>query len=309
MNIAIILPAHNEELTIRETIEDFHKYCPTGTIVVVNNNSQDQTETIAKATLERLKCGFLLRERRQGKGFAVRSGLKAIKADIYVLADADTTYKAKDLEKLLQPILLDDADMVVGDRFALNHYQKENTRMFHNLGNKLVITLINLLFKAKLHDIMSGYRVFSRNFIQSFPLMSVGFELETEMTLHALDSRMRVQEVPITYVNRPAGSFSKLHTFHDGTKVLSLIVMIFKDYRPFLFFSSLSCVFFLLALYAGSPVILEYVQTKYIAHIPLAILATGLVLLAVNSFTAGIILETLVRFHRKEWELTNKYFD
>lgn len=225
-----------------------------------------------------------------------------------MLVDADFTYKSIDLPKLLGPIISGEADMVVGDRHKTGAYKKENKRKFHNLGNILVKNFINFLFSTNLNDIMSGYRVMTRKFVKNFPLLSSGFEVETEISLHAVDKRFKVIEIPITYVDRPAGSFSKLNTYLDGFKVIKTIIWIFKYYKPFLFFGSLTMLFFFTGAITAYPVLEEYYYTKYIKHVPLAILTMGLMVMSLLSFSIGLVLDTIVKFHKFDYELRlNQY--
>ncbi|MEQ9366660.1 MAG: glycosyltransferase family 2 protein [Leptospirales bacterium] len=302
--IAILIPAYNEELTIAPCIKDMHRHCPEAEIVVINNNSGDATEKIARETLGKLKCpARVINEYAQGKAYAIRRAFQIVDADVFVMTDADTTYEGSDLSRLLEPVLAGRADMVVGDRHATGAYKAENKRSFHGFGNHLVKGIINILFRSDLHDIMSGYRVLSGKFVKLFPILSAGFEIETEMTLHALDKRYRIVEIPIQYKDRPAGSFSKLNTFRDGFRVLSYIFTIFRYYRPFIFFASLGALFFISSLAAGFPVVAEYIQTRFVAHVPLAILSTGLMILSVLSFAIGLILDALAKIHRTQYEL------
>jgi glycosyltransferase involved in cell wall biosynthesis len=301
--IAIILPAFNEEATIRETVHDFHAHLPAAEIVVVDNNSSDRTQARVEEAARGVAGGVrLIFEKRQGKAFALKRAFHEVEADVYVVADADLTYPAKDLAALLGPVLADEADMVVGDRLARGRYARENKRSFHDLGNRLVRLIINVLFAARMNDIMSGYRVLSRGFVKSFPMLSGGFEVETEITLHALDKRFRVLELPVEYRDRPVGSASKLNTFRDGYRVLRTILLVFKDYKPFVFFSALSALFFAGSLACGAPVILEFIRIRFITHVPLALLATGLMILSLMMFCVGLILDTVARYHRFDYE-------
>jgi len=250
--IAIILPAYNEELTIEKVILDFHQNFPDASVYVIDNNSNDSTNRIAKTVLKENNIrGDVIFVKRQGKANAMKIAFNKINADIYVMADADYTYFGHDLEKLLVPVVSGEYDLVVGNRFTDSGYEKENKRKFHNFGNNLVKKIINLLFNADMKDIMSGYRVLSRNFVKNYPIMCEGFEIETEMTLHCLDKRFSIIEIPITYKDRIEGSFSKLNTFKDGFRVLKTIFNIFKDYRPLLFFSTLSSIFFIAGAVLG----------------------------------------------------------
>ena len=295
MKIALILPAYNEEMTIEATVRAFHVALPEAAIWVINNRSSDETESIALATLSSLGClGGVLNESRKGKGNAVRRAFLEINADFYVLADADLTYPADRVRDLLAPVLEGRADMVVGDRLSAGHYAAENKRALHGIGNRLVRSLVNGLFNAELADIMSGYRVFNRRFVKNYPILVEGFEIETDMTLHALDKRYRIVEIPVEYKDRPAGSISKLNTFSDGARVLFVIMQILRYYKPFVFFGWLSILFFLAGLIAAVPVIQDWIQYQYIRHVPLAILATGLEIVAASMFGVGLILDSIV---------------
>lgn len=302
--IAIVLPAYNEELTVCATIEDFYRELPDAAIWVVNNCSTDATEQLARDTLQRLGCkGGVVNEARPGKGNAVRRALLDIDADVYVLADADLTYPASDVHALLRPVIQGAADMVVGDRHSQGRYALENKRALHGFGNRLVRDLVNWLFSATLADIMSGYRVFNRRFVKSYPILVEGFEIETDMTLHALDKRFRIVEVPSQYRDRPEGSFSKLNTVKDGVRVLSTIWNILRYYRPMLFFGACAGMFAVLGLVAAIPVIDDWVREQYIRHVPLAILATGLELVSVALASIGLMLDSICQQDRRRFEL------
>jgi len=302
-NIAIILPAYNEELTIASTIEAFYAQLPDANIVVIDNNSKDNTGIVASQTLEKLKTrGKVITELRQGKGNAVRRGFMDIDADIYIMADADLTYPADRVHDLIAPILNNEADMVVGDRLSGGHYKSENKRNFHGFGNNLVKWLINNLFKAKLKDIMSGYRAFNKRFVKNYPIMVEGFQVETDLTLHALDKRFRIHEMVIEYKDRPEGSFSKLNTFSDGAKVLFTISSILRHYRPFAFFGSLALIFCLSGLVSSIPVFQDWILHKYIFHVPLALLAVAFELLAAISFAVALILDSVAHQNKLSFE-------
>lgn len=301
--IAIILPAYNEALTIAATIEAFHGACPEARIVVVNNNSKDRTAALARETLDRLKAnGEVIDEYRQGKGNAVRRAFMECDADVYVMADADCTYPAGRIGDLIRPVLEGRADMVVGDRHSGGDYHRENKRTFHNFGNDLVKGLVNRLFHAKLSDIMSGYRAFSRTFVKSYPIMFEGFQLETDITLHALDKRFRILEIPVEYVDRPPDSFSKLDTFGDGAKVLFAITQILRYYRPLFFFTCVSLSIALLGLIAALPVFSDWVNYRFIYHVPLAVLAAALEMVAVFSMGIGLVLDSITRQDKMRFE-------
>ncbi len=301
--IAIILPAYNESLTIKETILSFYDELPTANIVVIDNNSDDDTSKIALQTFEQYDInGTLLYEKKQGKANAVRFAFKQIKADIYVMADADMTYPASQIHVLIKPIQQEYCDMVVGDRLSAGDYKKENKRPFHNIGNHLVKTMVNKLFNSNISDIMSGYRAFSKKFVQNYPILVEGFELETDMTLHALDKRFNIKEIAINYKDRPDGSFSKLNTFNDGAKVIFTIIKVFRYYRPLLFFGLLSLFFAFLSLVSSIPVFDDWFRYQYIYHVPLAILATGLGLISIIFISLGITLDAIAHQHKIEFE-------
>ena len=301
--IAIILPAYNEEATIEKTIESFHKEIPQAEFFIINNNSKDKTEIVARETLGKLLVrGKIINEFRQGKGNAIRRAFAEIDADVYVVADADLTYPAYQVHELIQPVIEGTADMVVGDRHSKGNYQRENKRRFHNFGNWLVQALVNRLFDASLVDIMTGYRAFSRRFVKSYPILVEGFEIETDMTLHALDKRLRILEIPIDYKDRPNGSVSKLNTIQDGIKVVKTITNVFRYYRPMAFFGFISIFMAFSGLLAGIPVINEWIMIHYIHHVPLAILATGLEIIAIVFAAIGLILDSITHMDKRNFE-------
>jgi glycosyltransferase involved in cell wall biosynthesis len=292
--IAVLVPCYNEEITIKKVIDDFKKELPSSNIYVYDNNSSDNTYQIA------LDNGAIVRkEYRQGKGNVIRSMFADIDADVYVMIDGDDTYPAEFVHNVIKPIINGEADMVVGDRHSNGTYQQENKRALHNFGNHLVKGLINKLFKCNLEDIMSGYRAFNKKFVKNIPVNSDGFEIETEMTLHALDRKFTIKEIPIEYRDRPEGSESKLNTFSDGFRVLKTILWVFKDYKPLVFFSLVSLLFFMLSLIVGIPVINEFINTSLISKIPSAILAVGLMLISIIALFSGFILDTIVKHHKE----------
>lgn len=301
--IAVVLPAYNEELTIVDTIKDFHMALPEAEIWVINNRSVDATERLAKEAILNLKCsGGVINELRPGKGNAVRRAFLDIKADIYVLADADMTYPANQARQLIAPVADGQADMVVGDRHTKGHYAAENKRPMHGFGNGLVRMLVNSLFRAKLADIMSGYRVFNRRFVKSYPILVDGFEIETDMTLHALDKRFRIVEIPVVYRDRPEGSFSKLNTLRDGARVLKSIGNILRYYRPMVFFGGAGVVSAILGMLAAAPVVNDWLTHRFIYHVPLAILATGFEIVAIVMFAVGLMLDSIVHQDKRNFE-------
>lgn len=303
--IAVVLPAYNEAQTIETTIRDFHRANPDALLCVVDNNSSDNTAEVVTRVFRSIpNCrSLLLRESRQGKAFAVRRAFTELDADIYVMADADATYAGADLERLIQPVQDGEADMVVGDRQSAGDYERENKRPLHLLGNRLVCGLINRLFQAKLRDILSGYRVFSRVFVKTFPVLSDGFELETELTLHAVDKRFRVIELPITYKDRPAGSHSKLSTLSDGRKVLTTLFSILRHNKPLLFFGTISLLLFLLGIAIGLIPVWEFFRTGLILHIPSAILASGMMICSLVTLAIALILDSVARIDKQNFEL------
>ena len=301
--IAILIPCYNEEITVAKVITDFKKELPDALIYVYNNNSTDNTLQIA------YENGAIVKnEYRQGKGNVVRNMFRDIDADVYVLVDGDNTYPANMVHQLIKPILMETADMVVGDRISNGTYKKQNKRLFHDFGNGMVKYTINRLFKTNLKDVMSGYRAFSRTFVKNIPILSKGFEVETEMTLHALDKRFIIKEIPIEYKDRPNKSKSKLNTFTDGYKVIKTIIKMLKDYKPLKFFLSIAIIFFVLGLIIGIPVIYEYILTRYITKVPSAVLSTGLMIFSVIIAQCGVILDTVVKDDKEKYEIElNKY--
>lgn len=310
VQVAVILPSYNEEQTIAETISEFHQYLPNASIWVINNRSSDKTSDRALAALDNMACqGGVINEWRPGKGNAVRRGFLDVDADIYVLVDADRTYPASQAQQLIAPVVAGEADMVVGDRHSAGHYAVENKRAWHGFGNQLVRSLVNSLFQANLADIMSGYRVFSRRFVKSYPILVEGFEIETDMTLHALDKRFRILEIPVEYRDRPTGSVSKLNTFRDGARVLKTIGNILRYYRPMAFFGSAALAVLLLGIAAGVPVFQDWIEERYIRHIPLAILASGLGIVGIVLAAVGLILDSISHQDKRNFERGLLHYD
>ena len=296
--IAVLIPCYNEELTIEKVIKDFKKELPEAKIYVYNNNSKDRTPEIAREN-----GAIVVNEYKQGKGNVVRSQFRDIDADIYVMVDGDDTYPAEFVHELIKAVTSGQADMAIGDRLSNGTYQKENKRHFHEFGNNLVRKTINVLFKTDLKDIMTGYRVFNKRFVKNMPVMSPNFEIETEMSLYALDKRYTIKEIPIIYRDRPEGSTSKLNTIDDGIKVVKTIIKMFKDYQPFKFFGIIALIFFLVGILIGLPVLIEFFKTSYITKVPSAILATGVMILSMLALQCGIILDTITRQNRENYEL------
>ena len=296
--IAVLIPCYNEEATISTVIADFRRELPEAEIYVYDNNSTDTTYELAVA------CGAIVKkEPRQGKGNVIRQMFFDIDADYYLMVDGDDTYPAEAVHGLLDKLRSGEADMVIGDRLSNGTYFDENKRPFHDFGNNLVKNTITLLYKTKIRDVMTGYRGFNRIFVKSFPIMSSGFQIETELTIHALDKKFKLVELPIDYRDRPEGSESKLNTFSDGFKVIMMIVKMWKDYKPLMFFGIWTFFFFVFGLFAGVPVIREYMLTHFITRVPSAILSTGLMILALLSLVTGLILDTVVTNAKKEYEL------
>ncbi|WP_049723061.1 glycosyltransferase family 2 protein [Gilvimarinus polysaccharolyticus] len=302
--IAVILPAYNESATIAPTIEAFYAQLPDAEFIVVDNNSSDDTGAIAQSTIQRLGArGHVINEPRQGKGNAVRRAFLTIDADIYILADADLTYPAEQVHELIQPVAQGHADMVVGDRHSGGQYSSENKRLFHSFGNTLVQWLVNRLFGASLVDIMSGYRVFNRTFVKSYPILVEGFQVETDMTLHSLHRRMRIIEIPVAYRDRPVGSESKLNTFADGARVIFTIAQILRYYRPLIFFMTLSFIFAAAGFIAALPVFHDWITERYIHHVPLAVLAAAFEIVAFLLLAVALILDSITHHEKMRTEL------
>ncbi len=296
--IAIILPAYNESLTVAATMLAFHKELPHSRIYVIDNNSSDDTQNIARKTFEEHSIpGAVIVEKRQGKGNAVRRAFLDVKATAYLLADADCTYPADQAAEMLLPILQNEADMVIGDRLSGGDYRRENTRPLHNFGNKLVQRLVNFVGDSNFNDIMTGYRALSEPFTQTYPLLVEGFQIETDITLFATQARLRCKEIPIKYINRPEGSYSKLSTLSDGFNVLLTIFKIMRYYRPLQFFSAIAFFICITGLVLGAPVVSEFIKTGYITKIPTAILAAALEIIAANLLSIGLTLDTLTYQH------------
>lgn len=296
--VAVLIPCYNEAVTIGKVIDDFKRVLPDADIYVYDNNSKDDTAAIAE------EHGAIVRtEPRQGKGNVVRQMFREIDADYYIMVDGDDTYPAEAAPRLLEPLMNDTADMTVGDRLSNGTYGEENDRAFHGFGNNLVRWLIKVIYGYAFDDVMTGYRAFNRIFVKTMPVLSEGFQIETELSIHAVDKRFRIADVPIEYRDRPEGSYSKLSTFGDGAKVLRAIASLFKDHKPMAFFGWLALILIVLGLIAGIPVIAEYFQTGLVPRFPTAILAIALVICGALSFTAGIILDTVAKTGRKQWEL------
>ena len=295
--IAVLIPCYNEAKTIEKVVKDYKKVLPEADVYVYDNNSVDKTDKIAK------KAGAIVRyEYKQGKGNVIRSMFRDIEADCYLMVDGDDTYPAKNAKEMCNLILKGKADMVIGDRLSSTYF-KENKRRFHNFGNKLVRFLINKLFKNKIKDIMTGYRAFSYEFVKGFPVLSKGFEIETEMTIHAVDKNFKVAEIPIEYRDRPEGSKSKLNTYKDGFKVLKTIAMLFKEYKPGTFFNLIASIFFIVGIIIIIPPFAEYFKTGLVPKFPSLIVGCFSITIALLNVVTGIILEVIAKKHKQLYEL------
>ncbi|MBQ2719830.1 MAG: glycosyltransferase [Clostridia bacterium] len=294
--IAVLLPCYNEEATVEKVVRDFLRVLPTATVYVYNNNSTDRTAEIA-AAIDPSRV-VVRNEYRQGKGNVIRSMFRDIEADCYLMADGDDTYPAEHAPELCAAVLEEGYDMAIGDRLSSTYYE-ENKRPFHNTGNRLVKWLVNRLFHGNVKDIMTGYRAFSYAFVKSVPVLSRGFEVETEMTIHALDRRLRIVEIPVQYRDRPEGSVSKLNTVRDGLRVLKTIFFMCRDYRPMFFFTLFALLFFGAGCGFFIPVLIEYFQTGLVPRLPTLIVAVLLFLSALLSFATGNILDVIIKRDRQ----------
>jgi len=295
--IAVLLPCYNEEKTIGKVVRDFREWLPDAAIYVYDNNSTDKTAILAK------KAGAIVRrESKQGKGHVIRRMFREIDAECYIMADGDDTYPAEFAPQIAEAVLNHNSDMVIGDRLSSTYFT-ENNRLFHNTGNRVVRYSINLLFKSNIRDIMTGYRGFSYQFIKSFPVLSKGFEIETEMTIHAIDKNMQVENIIVDYRDRPEGSESKLNTITDGIKVIKTIISLLKNYRPMMFFSAISTVLFAIGIVLMIPVVITFFETGLVPRFPTLIFAVFLWLAAIQSFFAGLILDVTKQKNRHDFEM------
>ena len=295
--IAVLIPCYNESKTIEKVVKDYKKALPEADIYVYDNNSKDGTDEIAK------KAGAIVRyEHRQGKGNVIRTMFREIDADCYLMIDGDDTYPADNAREMCDQVLSGKADMVIGDRLSSTYFT-ENKRPFHNFGNVLVRKLINWIFKNKVNDIMTGYRAFSYEFVKGFPVLSKGFEIETEMTIHAVDKNFKLVEMPVQYRDRPEGSVSKLNTYSDGFKVLKTIATLFKEYRPALFFNIVALVFLIIGFVLGVPVFIDYFKTGLVERFPSLIVAWFSLTIALLLWITGMILQVIVKKEKQRYEL------
>lgn len=296
--ICLLIPCYNEEATVAKVVSDFRRCLPEMEIYVYDNNSTDGTAREALGAGARVVA-----EPAQGKGNVVRSMFRDIDADAYVMVDGDDTYPAEALMRVLQPVLDGRADMVIGDRLSNGSYERENRRNFHSLGNNLVRSAVNRFFGTSLSDIMTGYRAFSYQFVKSFPVLSKGFEIETEMTIHALDKNLSVRSVQVEYRDRPADSPSKLNTYSDGMKVLRTIVRLYKEYRPMSFFGLLAALMALVSVILFIPIFAEYLHTGLVPRFPTLIVCGVMGTMALLLWVCGLILDTVAKKHRQLFEI------
>ena len=297
MTIAVLIPCYNEAKTIAKVVRDYRAALPEADIYVYDNNSTDHTDDIAR------EAGAIVRyEYRQGKGNVIRSMFREIDADCYLMIDGDDTYPAENAREMVNLVLERKVDMVVGDRLSATYYT-ENKRPFHNMGNWLVKGLVNTIFKGSVSDIMTGYRAFSYQFVKSFPVLSKGFEIETEMTIHALDKNLSVQSVQVEYRDRPADSPSKLNTYSDGMKVLRTIVRLYKEYRPMSFFGLRAALMALVSVILFIPIFAEYLHTGLVPRFPTLIVCGVMGTMALLLWVCGLILDTVAKKHRQLFEI------
>ena len=295
--IAVLIPCYNESQTIAKVVKDYREALPEAVIYVYDNNSTDHTDEAAR------EAGAIVRyEYRQGKGNVIRSMFRDIDAECYLMIDGDDTYPAENARSMVNHILSGRADMVIGDRLSSTYFT-ENKRPFHNTGNRLVRGLINTIFTSDIKDIMTGYRAFNYEFVKSFPILSKGFEIETEMSIHALDRNFKLLEVPVTYRDRPAGSVSKLNTYKDGFRVLKTIARLFRDYKPFAFFGWLGLLCFIIATIFFVPVLQAYFSTGLVAKFPTLIVCSGIYVVSFLLWMSGLILDVIAKKHRQLFEL------
>ncbi|MBV5328917.1 MAG: glycosyltransferase, partial [Chlorobium sp.] len=300
--IAVLIPCYNEELTVGTVVAKFREAIPHAKIYVFDNNSTDKTAENA------VKAGaIVVREMRQGKGYVVRAMFERIDADIYIMADGDDTYPIEMAKEMIHPIAIGEADMTVGDRLSNKSYQNAARRgQLGSYGNYIFTQIVNILFRCSLRDIFSGYRAFNRKFVKSIPILSDGFQVETEMTLFALDKRLQISEISIVFTERPEGSESKLNTFKDGFYILNKIIRICKDYRPIQFYGTISLLLFLTSFWMGVPIIINFLNTGLVPRFPTAFLCSSLMILSMLSLSIGLVLHTVTVHSRAAYELLFK---
>ena len=295
--IAVLIPCYNEAMTIEKIVKEYKRFLPEATVYVYDNNSTDGTDEIARA------AGAVVRyEYQQGKGNVIRRMFREIDAECYIMTDGDDTYPVEIAPEMAELVLIRNADMVVGDRLSSTYFN-ENKRPFHNFGNSIVRKSINKLFKGNIKDIMTGYRAFSYNFVKTFPVLSKGFEIETEMSIHAIDKNMQIENVVVEYRDRPDGSESKLNTYSDGMKVLKTIMKLYRTYKPFCFFGYLALFIALIAVAFFIPVFIEYINTGLVRRFPTLIVCGFVVIAAIQSLFTGLMLQTMVQKNKQDFEI------
>lgn len=302
-NIAVLVPCYNESKTVAKVISDFSKYLPEAAIYIYDNNSSDGTDDIARRTLDSVGCkGGVFYEYKQGKGNVIRRMFREIDADCYILVDGDDTYPAEFARQMADFVLSKNVDMVVGDRLS-STYLSQNKRPFHNFGNLIVRKSVNFIFKSEIKDIMTGFRAFSYQFVKTFPVLSHGFEIETEMSIHAIDKNLSVENCIIDYRDRPKGSVSKLNTYSDGIKVIRTIIRLFRIYRPLPFFSMIAFFLFGISFAFFLPVLLDFFKTGKVERFPTLIVCGFSIVAAIQSFFSGLILHTISVKSKQDFEM------
>lgn len=295
--IAVLIPCYNEEKTIKKVVEDFKRELPEAKVYVYDNNSKDKTAEIAK------KAGAIVRyETKQGKGNVIRTMFREIDAESYIMVDGDDTYPAENAREMIDYVLNEKVDMVVGDRLSSTYFT-ENKRRFHGFGNKLTRFLINRIYKSNIRDVMTGYRAFSYKFVKTFPVMSKGFELENELTIHSLDKNLNVKNIIIEYRDRPEGSESKLNTISDGAKVLKTIFNLYKNYKPLAFFSIVAIILFIVGIAFFIPVFTNYLETGLVGRFPTLIVSILFLICSVQAFFSGLILDNIINTSKQNFEM------
>ncbi len=295
--IAVLIPCYNEATTIEKVVKDYRQVLPEADIYVYDNNSTDGTDEIAK------QAGAIVRyESKQGKGNVIRTMFREIEADCYLMVDGDDTYPAESAREMCDYVLNENVDMVIGDRLSSTYFT-ENKRAFHNFGNRIVRWSINTIFRSKINDIMTGYRAFSYEFVKSYPVLTKGFETETEMTIHAIDKNLTLKEISVQYRDRPVGSVSKLNTYKDGVKVIKTIATLFKEYKPGLFFNLIALIIFIVAAILAIPVFIEYMNTGLVPRFPTLIVSGLLVVISLLLTTTSIILQVIVKKNKQIFEI------
>lgn len=294
--IAVLIPCYNEAKTVKKVVEDAKKFLTDAVVYVYDNNSTDGTDVIAK------NAGAIVRyEYQQGKGNVIRRMFREIEAECYIMVDGDDTYPLNNAQQMADAVLEKKADMVVGDRLSSTYFE-ENKRPFHNMGNSLVRGVINRLFGCNIRDIMTGYRAFSYEFVKTFPILSKGFEIETEMTIHAVYNNMQLENIVVDYKDRPEGSESKLNTYSDGAKVLGTIVQLYKNYKPFGFFTLFAVILSVIAIGMFLPIFIEFLQTHLVNRFPTLIVSCFVELAAIQAFFSGMILSDIAKKNRRDFE-------